>query len=200
MKRRTFLATTAAAAAGTQLIGGVPLRAFSPMHMMDTMNEDDDRILIVIQMFGGNDGMNTIVPVEDPQYYNLRPSLAIPKDLAVKVLSKVYMHPALNPAGTYNLKSMFEDGRLAIVQGIGYENPNLSHFRSTDIWLSGFNSSDPNKRLIDGWLGRYWSTDFRQIFHRTRQRYRSAVLCRCCSRAPKAMLGSHLQTPRSSLS
>jgi uncharacterized protein (DUF1501 family) len=157
MKRRTFLATTAAAAAGTQLIGGVPLRAFSPMHMMDTMNEDDDRILIVIQMFGGNDGMNTIVPVEDPQYYNLRPSLAIPKDLAVKVLSKVYMHPALNPAGTYNLKSMFEDGRLAIVQGIGYENPNLSHFRSTDIWLSGFNSSDPNKRLIDGWLGRYWS-------------------------------------------
>jgi len=157
MKRRTFLATTAAAAAGTQLLGGVPLRAFSPVQLMDTLNEDDDRILIVIQMFGGNDGLNTIVPVEDPEYYKLRPSLAVPKDMAAQVLSKVYMHPSLAPEGTYNLKTMFEDGRLAIVQGIGYENPNLSHFRSTDIWLSGFNTSDPNKRLIDGWLGRYWS-------------------------------------------
>ena len=157
MKRRTFLATSAAAAAGAQLLGGVPLRAFSPVQLMDTLNEDDDRILIVIQMFGGNDGMNTIVPVEDPEYYSLRPSIAVPKAEAVQVLSKVHMHPALNRGGTYNLKTMFEDGRLAIVQGIGYEDPNLSHFRSTDIWLSGFNSSDPNKRLIDGWLGRYWS-------------------------------------------
>lgn len=157
MKRRSFLATTAAAAVGTQVLGGVPLRAFSPFQLQQQLQADDDRILIVIQMFGGNDGLNTILPVDDPAYYQIRPTIAVPKDKAVNVLSRVYMHPALAPKDRYGFPQMFEDGRLAIVQGIGYENPNLSHFRSTDIWLSGFNSSDPEKRLLDGWLGRYWS-------------------------------------------
>ncbi|MCX6140199.1 MAG: hypothetical protein NTX15_05115 [Candidatus Kapabacteria bacterium] len=157
MKRRTFLSTTAAAAVGTQVLGGIPLKAFSPDGLGDRVQAEDDRILIVIQMFGGNDGLNTIVPVDDPQYYKIRPSIAVPKVKAVNVLSHIYMHPSLDSAAPYNLKRMFEDGRLAIVNGIGYENPNLSHFRSTDIWLSGFNSQDPEKNLVDGWLGRYWS-------------------------------------------
>lgn len=157
MKRRTFLTSTAAATVGTQLLGGIPLRAFSPVELADTLNSDDDRILIVVQLFGGNDGLNTIIPVDDPEYYRIRPDIAIQKADASSVLSRVHFHPALNPSGTYNLKSMFEDGRLAVIQGIGYENPSLSHFRSTDIWLSGFNTSDPNKRLVDGWLGRYWA-------------------------------------------
>lgn len=156
MKRRSFIATTAAATLGTQVLGNVPLHAYSPVRLMDTL-ADDDRVLIVIQMFGGNDGLNTIIPAEDPEYYKIRPNLSIPQAVAKKVLSRIYMHPALDPAGTYNLRMMMEDGRLAVIQGVGYENPNLSHFRSTDIWLSGFNSSDPNKRLIEGWLGRYWA-------------------------------------------
>lgn len=156
MKRRSFIATTAAAGIGTQVLGGVPLRAYSPMRLLDTL-EDDNRTLIVIQMFGGNDGLNTIIPAEDDEYFRIRPNLSVPASAAKKVLSRIYMHPALDPDGTYNLRTMLEDGRLAVIQGIGYENPNLSHFRSTDIWLSGFNSSDPDKRLIDGWLGRYWS-------------------------------------------
>ncbi|MBU3698391.1 MAG: DUF1501 domain-containing protein [Candidatus Kapabacteria bacterium] len=157
MKRRSFLATTAAAAVGTQVLGGVPLKAFTPMNMPVHMQPDDDRCLIVVQLFGGNDGLNTIIPVEDPQYYSIRPTIAVPKEKAISVLSRVHMHPALAPKDSYGFPQMFEDGRLAIVQGIGYENPNLSHFRSTDIWLSGFNSSDPEVRLLDGWLGRYWS-------------------------------------------
>jgi uncharacterized protein (DUF1501 family) len=157
MRRRSFIATTAAASLGTQMLGGVPLHAYSPARMFDTLSEDDDRVLIVIQMFGGNDGLNTIIPAEDPEYYNIRPAIGVPESVAKKVLSRVYMHPALDPEGTYNLRQMLEDGRLAVIQGIGYENPNLSHFRSTDIWLSGFNSSDPDKRLTDGWLGRFWS-------------------------------------------
>lgn len=156
MRRRSFLATTAAATLGTQVLGGVPLKAYSPIRLMDTMT-DDDRVLIVIQMFGGNDGLNSIIPAEDPEYFNIRPNLSIPAATAKKVLSRIYMHPALDPAGTYNFRTMMEDGRLAIVQGVGYENPNLSHFRSTDIWLSGFNPTTPDKRLIDGWLGRYWA-------------------------------------------
>ncbi len=157
MRRRSFLATTAAASLGTQMLGGVPLHAYSPVRLLDTLTEDDDRVLIVIQMFGGNDGLNTIIPAEDPEYYSIRPTIAVPQSVAKQVLSRIYMHPALDPAGTYNLRQMMEDGRLAVIQNIGYENPNLSHFRSTDIWLSGFNSSDPDKRLIDGWLGRFWS-------------------------------------------
>jgi uncharacterized protein (DUF1501 family) len=157
MKRRSFLATTAAAAVGTQVLGGVPLRAFTPTHMPVPMQPDDDRILIVVQLFGGNDGLNTIIPVDDPNYYAIRPTIAVPKEKAVSVLSRVHMHPALAPKDTYGFPQMFEDGRLAVVQGIGYENPNGSHFRSTDIWLSGMNSSDPEVRLLDGWLGRYWS-------------------------------------------
>ncbi len=157
MKRRSFLATTAAAAVGTQVLGGVPLKAFTPMNMPVPMQPDDDRVLIVVQLFGGNDGLNTIIPVDDPNYYAIRPTIAVPKDKAISVLSRVYMHPALAPKDSYGFPQMFEDGRLAVVQGIGYENPNLSHFRSTDIWLSGFNSSDPEVRLLDGWLGRYWS-------------------------------------------
>lgn len=157
MKRRTFLASTAAASLGTQILGGIPLKAFSPVELMEPHGADDDRILIVVQLFGGNDGLNTIIPVDDPEYYRIRPEIAVQKEDAVSVLSRVHFHPALAPQGSYNLKSMFEDGRLAIIQGIGYENPSLSHFRSTDIWLSGFNTSDPNKRLIDGWLGRYWA-------------------------------------------
>ncbi|MEY2719870.1 MAG: hypothetical protein RLZZ273_1236, partial [Bacteroidota bacterium] len=157
MKRRSFLATTAAAAVGTQVLGGVPLRAFSPFELSQQLNMDDDRILIVIQMFGGNDGLNTILPVDNDAYYKIRPTIAVAKDKAINVLSRVYMHPSLAPKDRYGIPQMFEDGRLAVIQGIGYENPNLSHFRSTDIWLSGFNSSDPEKRLLDGWRGRSWS-------------------------------------------
>lgn len=157
MKRRNFLASTTAAAVGTQLLGGVPLRAFSPFELLPTLAEENDRILIVIQLFGGNDGLNTVIPCDDPEYYNIRPNIGVAKEKAVNVLSKVYLHPALDPANTYNMKRMLEDGRLAIVQGVGYENPNLSHFRSTDIWLSGFNSSNPDDRLIDGWLGRFFA-------------------------------------------
>lgn len=157
MKRRSFLATTAAAAVGTQVLGGIPLKAFTPMNMPVPMQPEDDRVLIVVQLFGGNDGLNTIIPVDDPNYYTIRPTIAVPKDKAISVLSRVYMHPALAPKDQYGFPQMFEDGRLAVIQDIGYENPNLSHFRSTDIWLSGFNSSDPDVRLLDGWLGRYWS-------------------------------------------
>lgn len=157
MKRRNFIKTTTAAAVGTQVLGGVPLRAFSPVELIPALQAENDNILIVIQMFGGNDGLNTIIPADDPEYYKIRPTIGVKKDKAVNVLSRVYMHPALDPAGTYNVRRLLEDGRLAIVQGIGYENPNLSHFRSTDIWLSGFNTSDPNARLVDGWVGRYYA-------------------------------------------
>lgn len=158
MKRRNFLKTTAAAAVGTQVLGGIPLRAFSPVQLLNTLNADGDQILIVIQLFGGNDGLNTIIPADDSAYYDIRPEIAVPKDKTVPVLGKIYMHPALDPKNTYNFRRMMEDGRLAVIQGVGYENPNLSHFRSTDIWLSGLNPKPwEDTKLIYGWLGEFFA-------------------------------------------
>ncbi|MCS6808618.1 MAG: DUF1501 domain-containing protein [Bacteroidota bacterium] len=158
MKRRSFIqAVTGVAALGVsaQMLGGMPLLAMSPDKFgADVQNTNN--ILIVIQLFGGNDGLNTVIPVDDPNYYRMRPTLGIRKEQATRLFgSRVYLHPALTNGVPYGgFKQLYEDGRLAIVQGVGYENPNLSHFRSTDIWLSGINTSLPTAELTDGWIGR----------------------------------------------
>lgn len=162
MKRREFLRYSAATAAiAPVVIGGLPLMAGDPAIPLG-IEEENDGVLIIIQLFGGNDGLNTIIPCDDDKYYSLRDpvgGIGVAKSAAKRILtSNTYMHPALmNNAYKDGFMGMFEEGRLAIIQGIGYENPNLSHFRSTDIWLSGINSSDPNTRLNDGWLGRFFA-------------------------------------------
>ncbi len=162
MKRRDFLHYSATAAAVAPIvIGGMPLVAGDPVTPLG-IEAENDSILVIIQLFGGNDGLNTIIPCDDDGYYALRNpqnGIGVPKKDAKRILSSnTYMHPALvNNAHKEGFMGMFDEGRLAIIQGIGYENPNLSHFRSTDIWLSGINSSDPNVRLSDGWIGRYFA-------------------------------------------
>lgn len=108
----------------------------------------DDRILVVIQLGGGNDGINTVVPFGDDNYYRLRKTLAIAADGTLKLNDSVGLHPSMA-----KLKSLFDDGRVAVVQGVGYPNPNRSHFRSTDIWET---ASDANVVEKHGWLGRYF--------------------------------------------
>ncbi|MCG3125252.1 MAG: hypothetical protein CHACPFDD_00068 [Phycisphaerae bacterium] len=107
----------------------------------------DQRILVVVQLAGGNDGLNTVVPYEMDPYYKLRPQIAIPPKEVLKLEDGVGLHPAA--AG---LKALFDDGRLAVVQGVGYPNPNRSHFTSMDIW----HTADPELRQQSGWLGRYF--------------------------------------------
>ncbi len=162
MKRRRFLQLSggiAAGAAATHWIGKIPLYASSPFHKLTRAALELDTTLVVIQLFGGNDGLNTVIPAEDPRYYELRPNLAVPKEEAVRFgSSDVFLHPALvNGVYKNGLYRLIDNGWLAVVQGIGYDHPNLSHFRSTDIWLSGINSSDPNVRLNSGWLGRFFT-------------------------------------------
>lgn len=107
----------------------------------------DDRILVVVQLGGGNDGLNTVVPHGYGEYYKARPGIGIPADQVLKVAGddSVGLHPALK-----GLKALHDDGMLGIVQGVGYPNPNRSHFKSMDIWQT----ADMNG-TGDGWLGRY---------------------------------------------
>ncbi|GAC1445160.1 MAG: DUF1501 domain-containing protein [Chloroflexota bacterium] len=108
-----------------------------------------DNVLVVIQQAGGNDGLNTVVPYTNTQYYKRRPTLAIHPDRVLALDSTVGLHPYL--AG---IKSIWDEGNLAVVQGVGYPNPDLSHFKSTIVWQTG----DPLATQDTGWLGRYLDT------------------------------------------
>jgi uncharacterized protein (DUF1501 family) len=110
-------------------------------------NPYDDRILVVIQLSGGNDGVNTVVPYADEGYARHRDKLRLPTEQLIKVNDQVGLHPALRPAA-----DLLEDGRLAIVQGVGYPNPNRSHDVSMAIWQTARLDRDEHKTF--GWLGR----------------------------------------------
>src|SRR5688572_5118077 len=164
MKRRTFLKSALSTAAVTPfLLDGVPVRATSPLKFLAQLPQAavDDRILIICQLFGGNDGLNTVVPADDPEYYKIREQIAVPKKECWDGLGGVvYLNPALGWGQKGGIASMLLQGNAAIIQGIGYDNPNLSHFRSTDIWLSGINDSNPDHRLESGWVGRFLETKY----------------------------------------
>ena len=104
-----------------------------------------DPVLVVLQLSGGNDGLNTIIPYNDPLYTDNRPVVRIPEDQVVPINDQLGFNPALGP-----IKKLYDEGKVAIIQGIGYPNPNRSHFRSMDIW----HTCEPEKMGTEGWLGR----------------------------------------------
>jgi len=107
-----------------------------------------NRILVVLQLSGGNDGINTLIPFADPNYSQLRPSLGFAANEVLHLTDSVGLNPNLS-----KLKTMYDQGKVAVVQGVGYPNPNRSHFRSMDIW----HSARPDTFERSGWLGRYVS-------------------------------------------
>jgi uncharacterized protein (DUF1501 family) len=141
IKRRSFIQTGSLAAASMM----VPqfLKAFEKKALVPPGN----KVLIVLQLSGGNDGLNTVIPVSNDLYYKLRPSLSIKKDLALNLTAEAGLHPALK-----SFRSLYDEGALGIMNGVGYPNPDRSHFRSMDIWQS---ASDSDKYVNNGWLGRY---------------------------------------------
>jgi len=108
----------------------------------------DGKILVVVQLSGGNDGLNTVIPFADDTYQRLRPGLAKAADQVLKINNYIGLHPNLTA-----IKSMFDDGAASVFQGVGYPNPNRSHFRSMDIWHSARPDDDTP---TSGWLGRYF--------------------------------------------
>jgi uncharacterized protein (DUF1501 family) len=150
MNRRTFFKHAAKSSASFALCGFLARaygRADAIGPMAATALSQTDRVLVMIRLDGGNDGLNTLINIENDAYYNARSTINIPKTEALKLTDTQGLHPKL--AG---FKHLYDEGQLMAVQGVGYPNPNRSHFRATDIWMT---ASDADEYLTHGWLGRY---------------------------------------------
>jgi uncharacterized protein (DUF1501 family) len=145
--RREFLS------AGLKSAGLLAATSFAPGFLARTASaagaDKDKSILVVVQLSGGNDGLNTVVPFADDLYASARPTLRLRQKDILKVGDGVGLHPGLE-----KFRLELEAGRLAIVQNVGYPNPNRSHFRSMEIWHTGADDTGPRK--TEGWLGRYF--------------------------------------------
>ena len=152
--RRDFLRTTVLGGALSWTVPAFLSNTFSALQAeaADSATQvatgRDGSILVVLQMAGGNDGLNTVVPFSNDFYRSARPRLGIAANDVLKINDSIGLHPSLT-----GFKSLFDGGNLAIVQGVGYPNPNRSHFRSTEIWQT---ASDSERFEKYGWIGRYF--------------------------------------------
>ncbi len=142
LSRRQFVALSAPA----MMTFGASSPRFLAQAAEQAKQNRRENILVVIQMSGGNDGLNTIVPYENDEYLKARPTLSISKDDVLKINDELGFHPAAS-----GLNDLLQQNRLGIVQGIGYPNPNQSHFESMDVWHTCLRKSENRP---DGWLGR----------------------------------------------
>ena len=160
MNRRNFLKNTASASAGVVLanvFNGFGLKALttSPFGNALLQGTDTDKVLVMIQLGGGNDGLNTVVPLDQLSILNkARPQVILPdsKLLSLSGEDKLALHPALS-----GVQKLYNDGKVRIIQSVGYPDQSYSHFRSTDIWMTGANA---DQTLPTGWLGRYLSKEY----------------------------------------
>jgi uncharacterized protein (DUF1501 family) len=141
LKRKEFLQIGSLATASMMLPKF--MKAFEAPHMVPPGN----KVLVILQLSGGNDGLNTVIPVRNDIYYKVRPKLGIAREAALQLTDDAALHPALT-----GMKELYDNGHLGILNNVGYPNPDRSHFRSMDIWHS---ASDSDKYVYTGWLGRY---------------------------------------------
>ena len=173
--RREFLHTSTLLGFGASVPGFLGRTAFAAPAAGTPGAKDT--ILVVVQLTGGNDGLNTVVPFKNPDYYKLRPTLAVPKDRVKKIGDDLGFHPAM--AATADL---YNDGAaVCVVQGVGYPNPSQSHFRSMDIWQAGSTDETP----AGGWVGKALKANPAPAFH----------LARDNEAAPLALDGAPVRVP-----
>ena len=118
----------------------------------------NDHVLVLVQLGGGNDGLNMVVPLDMyANYYNARPNVAIQQSRVLRLdgTDRSGLHPAMT-----DMQNMFNEGKVNVVQSVGYPNQNFSHFRSTDIWMTGDNNNDRFNREKRGWMGRYLESEY----------------------------------------
>lgn len=148
--RRSFLRTSSALSLPL-FLNGIPVKALANSSLLNELNPDSDRVLVLIQLNGGNDGLNTLIPLD--QYdtlANLRQNIMLPESSILSLTGNTGLHPSMT-----GIKSLFDDGKVSLVQDVGYPDQNRSHFRSTDIWTTG---SPADEFWTTGWLGKYMDT------------------------------------------
>ncbi|MDP4283923.1 MAG: DUF1501 domain-containing protein [Bacteroidota bacterium] len=141
LKRKEFLQ------AGSLATASLMLPKFLKAFEGKTIVPPGNKVMVVLQFSGGNDGLNTVIPFRNDIYYKSRPRLGIQKEVALQLTDEAGINPALP-----FFKELFDEGSLGIMNNVGYPNPDRSHFRSMDIWQS---ASDSNQYVTTGWLGRY---------------------------------------------
>src|SRR5438477_5316215 len=154
--RREFLRTSLLGGALTWTVPAFLANTFAAMQVeaadkaTQIVSGADSNILVILQMAGGNDGLNTLVPFSNDYYAKSRTRLRMAGKKVLKLNDELGFHSSLE-----GFKSLYDNGHLAVVQGVGYPNPNRSHFRSTEIWQT---ASDSQKFEKYGWLGRYFDS------------------------------------------
>ena len=154
--RREFLRATVLGSALSWTVPAFLADTFMALHgeaagsATQIVTGKDGTILVVLQMAGGNDGLNTVIPYSNDYYHNARPKIGLTEDKILKLNGEIGFHGAMT-----GFKTLYDSGNLAVVQGVGYPNPNRSHFRSTEIWQT---ASDSDKVEKYGWLGRYFDS------------------------------------------
>lgn len=141
IKRRTFIQT------GTLATASLMLPKFLKAFEQGALVPPGNRVLVILQLSGGNDGLNTVIPVRNDLYYKARPRLGIVRDKALTLTDEAGLHPALTA-----FRDLFDQGQLGILNSVGYPNPDRSHFRSMDIWHT---ASQSTEYWNSGWVGRY---------------------------------------------
>ncbi|MCW3463177.1 DUF1501 domain-containing protein [Chitinophaga nivalis] len=158
MRRRDFLKYTAPATILPTILNGFSVKAFGASSMLNALGsaaKDNDHVLVMIQLTGGNDGLNMVIPLDIyGRYQAARSNIAIPEGKVLRLdnYRKAGLHPAMK-----GVQQLYNEGKACIIQSVGYPSPNFSHFRATDIWLSG---SDSNEVITSGWSGRYLETQY----------------------------------------
>lgn len=164
MNRRHFLRNTVPAAVSLPaFINGFSFTAFGadPSNTLGYLMRNaalNDHVLVLIQLGGGNDGLNMVIPLDMyANYYNARANIAIPQSKVLRLdgTDKSGLHPAMT-----DLQNMYNEGKATVVQSVGYDNPNFSHFRATDIWMSGDTTRDRFSRVKTGWMGRFLENEY----------------------------------------
>ncbi|MEI6408119.1 MAG: DUF1501 domain-containing protein [Bacteroidota bacterium] len=171
MKRRNFLKIFSAAGVTPFVVNGFPMRPFANSNLARIMSSCDgveDRVLVLIQLKGGNDGINTVIPIPQyDKYAQLRPIIKIPEtgpdkfinlDATLPNVNRVGLHPVMS-----GMKNLYDKGWMNIIQGVGYDNINQSHFKGTDLWMTGGDSTPDKFNLRSGWMGRALNAIYPQV-------------------------------------
>jgi len=152
MKRRTFLKNTSVFSLPV-LFGGLEVAALPSSQLASIVNGDSDKVLVLIDLNGGNDGLNTFIPLDAyDNLFNARSNVIIPQNQILGMTDTIGLHPVLG-----GIKNLFDEGRMTLIQGVGYNNQNRSHFRSADIWNTAV---EADQYKSTGWFGRYLDDQF----------------------------------------